>query len=150
MTSPGYRPAAERLPWTPTAVAIAVALNGVAVLLLLGGWYAASGQARVDDVAPWANVSATGLVLAATGNGVLLTNGRARIGGRQRGLAQSRAARLSGPVVLLREVAVDVPVGLVGQSLFHAAACRLVVGKDAHGLDDRDLADRTPCGWCHP
>jgi hypothetical protein len=137
--------------------AAGIGFNAVAVLLLLAGWYGAAGEGHLSDAVPWANLSATGLVCAAVGNATMLAGARARIGERQRVLALSRWRRMADLAVGADPFGAEstdrrpeVMVGLADQSLFHMGGCRLVEGKAVSALSDREVAHRSPCGWCMP
>lgn len=150
MTSLSVAPASERLPWPPLASALAVGFNGLALLLVLAGWYGAAGEARVGDAATWGDLSAAGLALGAVGDAALLVSGRARVGLRQRELARSRSRRLQDAElleVLVPAVEASV-VGLPGQTLRHLQGCPLVAGKPAVPLSERQAQQRDACGWC--
>jgi hypothetical protein len=130
-------------PWTPGALRVTLAANLVAAVLLVIAWYGVSGEARLRDAAPWANLSAIGLVVAAFGNVRLILVARHRIGVRQAAVRRSRlAARRPEASTDDRHVA------LARGRLYHRPSCRMVAGKPAQPVSSEHALE--PCGWCTP
>lgn len=135
--------AAVTRPWTPKALRLTVAANGLAAVLLFIAWYGAAGESTLKDGAVWVNLSALGLVLAAYGNARLLLIARHQIGLRQRALRRSRRPE-QGQSAETDHRRVVLP----GARLYHRPACRLVEGKPAQAMPEPAVLE--PCGWCQP
>jgi len=132
-------------PWTPGTLRLTLAANALAAILLFLGWYGAAREPTLKDGAPWLNLSAFGLVLAAFGNARLLLISRARIGLRQRALRRARQPGRGNRIETDHR-----RVALPGGHLYHRPACRLVSGKPADVLPLPGRTGLEPCGWCRP
>ncbi|MDT7548641.1 MAG: hypothetical protein QOE84_1035 [Actinomycetota bacterium] len=145
------------MPWRITELMRLYTANGVGVILLLVGWFGASGTVRGTTQVEWCALGLLGVIVAGTANGMWVMSGR-------RAVAERRAAAVTGVGWLVDALAVDGRtaseedpavgrrlelVGLPGSALVHRSGCQLVEGKaDVIALEGAALTERRLCGVC--
>jgi hypothetical protein len=138
-------------PWSLSDVRLAVPTSGVAIVLLVWGWWVSSGAAKVSDAVPGVVIGVVA-VLAIAGSAVSwVAAGRRAIRLRRVELMQAIES-LEG---IAQPATPDKSMSLVavpGSPRFHRADCLLVRGKKVEQMPDgvRLVRHRTPCEMCEP
>lgn len=141
-------------PWGINDVVRIYLSTGLSVILIVAGWWGASGTIDTATQTAWTAVSIGGLIIAGTGNALWLLHGRRAVAEQQRRL-------LSLPVTARAETAPrreearpteDVVVATDTMTRYHRPDCPLVAGKDVRAAEVRDHQQkgRRPCGVCTP
>ena len=124
--------------------------NSIGLVLIIAGWYQASGEVTVRGQLTWLNVSMVGLGVSGWANGMWLWRGRQVIG-LARATMLPLASNRKGPrptPALPESSLVTGP----GMSRFHRPSCPLVAGKDVSGetLAHFERRGLTACDVCQP
>jgi hypothetical protein len=138
-----------------------VVANGIGMMLLIAGWWQASGLSAARHQLAWLNLSVLGLVVAGAANGMWLARVR-RVVTLARGVALPfrpvapvEHASLAGPALGSAGSNGHGPGQLVsgsGMSFYHRATCQMVAGKEAQvaSRGEHEQAGRRPCEVCWP
>jgi hypothetical protein len=155
------------IPWSSDHLVGVMVVNGVGLILLIGGWWKASSISSAHSQLAWLNLSVLGLVLAGAANGLWLARVR-----RVVTLARSAALPFGpgqpfGPSVTAAQPALAGPkpgtaatnghgtgdlVSGPGMSFYHRPSCLMVAGKEiqAAARSRHERAGRRPCEVCWP
>ena len=141
-------------PWTQDHRIALVLRNGVALTLMIVGWWMASGTTSIGAEVAWLSVAVLGLVVAGIANGLWLAMG-------YRSIVLARNVVIT-PGQDLNPVRTETParpaegetslVTADAMSRYHRTDCQLVVGKElrtaARSLHEQ--SGRRPCEVCEP
>jgi hypothetical protein len=148
-------------PWTSDHLVGVVVANGIGIMLLIAGWWQASGLSAARDQLAWLNLSVLGLVVAGAANGMWLARVR-RVVTLARGVALP-----FGPAAPIEPVSLAGPalgsaasnghgagqlVASSAMSFYHRATCALVAGKETQvaSRGEHEQSGRLPCEVCWP
>jgi hypothetical protein len=148
-------------PWTSDHLVGVVVANGIALMLLIAGWWQASGLGTAPHQLAWLNLSVLGLVVAGAANAMWLARVR-RVVTLARGVALP-----FGPMAPIQDQSPRAPalgsassnghgpaqlIAGPGMSFYHRATCQMVAGKETQvaSRGDHEEAGRRPCEVCWP
>lgn len=138
-------------PWTADHILRVVGANGLGVVLIVAGWYQASGVGAVRTQLAWLNLGVAGLFVAAAANGVWILRGRQAVGQAydelNRSMSMLGVGRRTAPA---NAVAASELVRVTGTSLYHRRECPCVSGRETIAGDqaDHEREGRAPCEVC--
>jgi hypothetical protein len=142
----------RREPWNGDALARLVLWNGAGLVLVVLGWYEASGRGRPGPGISWLNVSILGLLVSGAANGMWLLRQRRTV----------TMARVSILPVLHRDAALSegplkmpahdeesvTRVWIPGLTRYHRQGCPLIAGKEVSPT--QGLEPLAACEMCEP
>jgi hypothetical protein len=141
------------VPWRIGDLILTYLVNVAGLILILVGWFEASGNLTIHDQIPWLNLGVTGIIVAGAGNVLWLLTGRRAVGELRRRLTVrlpgAGPASTSGPEP---DTALGALVTGTAMTRYHRADCPLVKGKPVTAAEeDRHLeAGRVACDVCLP
>jgi hypothetical protein len=145
-------------PWSSDAFTRLLVSNAVGLMMIIAGWYEASGAGAIRAQMGWLNLALAGLVIAGVANGLWLLRGR-------------QAMSLAGAVILSPpqgystvRPSTALPTSkshrngrgyLVagnGMTRYHRSECVMVAGKEVWqtGRAQHERAGLRPCEVCEP
>lgn len=142
------------LPWQVSDLVVLYAGSLVGLVLVLFGWYGASGTARLSTQLAWVNAATGGAIVAGTANAVWLLAGHRAVRGRERRLLAHDDAMVptapvqdSGAVPSAEEL-----VAAPAMTRYHRTTCPLAAGKPVTCATRaaHERAARRPCEACRP
>ena len=142
-------------PWSSEDVIRWVALWAIGVIMLVIGWYLASGRPTFQSQLVPTDIAIGGAILVCLANVLWLLNGRQAVGQRMQSLLGSVAEAvnvdLSTSGGSMHEAGVRLVAG-PGLHHFHRETCVMASGRDwptYNSGDDGELG-RVPCTVCRP
>ena len=145
---------AESGPWTQDHRIALVVRNGLALTLMIAGWWMASGTTSIGAEVAWLNVAVLGLVVAGIANGLWLAMGyRSIVLARNVVITPGQDLSPVRPDVRARPGEGEKSlVTADAMSRYHRADCQLVVGKELRTADRsvHEQSSRKPCEVCEP
>jgi hypothetical protein len=160
MTDPGR----HSVPWQVGDLMLLYLTNVAGLLLIVVGWYEASGALSQDAQILWLDLGIVGVIVAGAGNVLWLLTGRRAVGELRRALTPALMARFAEPTGdrLTIDPEIDAGQRVAGQLVagqlvagaemtrYHRADCLLVAGKDVQvGSEATHRSQgRRPCQVC--
>jgi hypothetical protein len=154
--------------WSPDQLVSLLMFNGLALVLVLVGYWQAAGLGRTDDQLAWLNLSLLGLIVSGGTNGLWLARGRRMVTlaraavltcmpglavptGHRNCQVPAGATRRPQPVRVARAGPVDLVAG-TAMSYYHRAGCLLAAGKEVTvgTKAGHETAGLRPCEVCQP
>jgi hypothetical protein len=150
MTSPDRR----SVPWQVGDLMLLYLTNVAGLLLIVVGWYEASGALSQDAQILWLDLGIVGVIVAGAGNVLWLLTGRRAVGELRRALTPALMARFAEPTGDSRAIDLETDSGqlVTGAEMtrYHRADCLLVAGKEVQAAAEATHRSegRRPCQVC--
>lgn len=140
-------------PWRVGSVLGLYIAVSVGALLLVLGWWGASGASEPSQQMLWINLGVIGILLSGVGVGYWLLTGQRAVGKRRRAVLALMGVDKPDPRALEEVVSsLDDLVAAPAMTRYHRTSCPLAAGKAVRvaSLAAHRSAGRRPCGICQP
>lgn len=140
-------------PWSRLDALVPAVLAVAGLVLIVWGWYGASGTVDLDSQTRWLAVGICGLIVGGLGMVAWLLLGLRAVTALKHEVLAELESRLPAPEAASPAAAPAAALGTApGMRRYHRPDCLMISGKDASWAPEAEhvRAGLQPCGVCRP